>query len=616
MKHLLAPILAVVLLLGAAPRVQAGSLEDYRACMTACDSSFIAPDSSGGSCADSLARMADDLQKFFELLNVPRLCKGRFVDACEKWRTETVEKLSALIPMLQKLQFCGEVDAAGMAPLLTPFDTSLTCKGDGVYSDLHDYIGSNREILESLTALGSNYSYELSRFDPNTDYAERTPNCEGGTASPVYIDTLLRFYNSLASLSEVKACAASCRKPSEALTRLEGTLGSIATLEKSLAALHTQLAAAQASRNEGLAKQAVEIHPCATFTKLGAALDALDGELGAVRKNAETQNAGEPQAEQVAALGQDLTRIEAALVGIQLAAAAQTCADEDRKALTLEERKRALVDRLAKDPAIGLEALETFERGLADGKKCRWTLECRIPGLCTKGKCQGGNLALTLTDQIAALKKAATDVLQVKIYGDDGLRPEAEAEIAAIEGDANTQVAFLEGVKWGEKLQVWQASFVKSVAARTKVLTGQAQRTLEELSEVDETAALNPKKCKSSQGRLKGLIKDFEGLAAGLGSLDPVGNSRWVYVQLGRISSMASRIEQVQKECQEDCVEGGFNFKPLLWGAAALLLAALAFLAGRRLHRDLRKYRPRKRHHHHQTRHHSADKTSLPHRNY
>ncbi len=603
MKHLLAPFLAVFLLLGAAPRVQAGSMEDYRACMTGCESSFVGPDGAGTACAETLARMADDLQKFFELLNVPRMCKGRFADACDKWRTETVEKLSALIPMLQKLQFCGEIDAAGLAPLLTPFDTSLACKGDGVYSDLHDYIGSNREILESLAALGTNFSYDLSRFDPNIDYAERTPNCEGGKPSPVYIETLLRFHTALVSLGEVKTCAATCRKPSEALTRLEGTLANIAALEKTLVGLRAQLSTAENDRSEALLRQSVEVHPCATFRKVGEALDGFTGELGAVKKKAETQSSGEPQADQVAELTAGLSRIQEALGQFDLTAANAACAEADRQALGLEERKRALVDRIARDPGIALEAWETFDRGKSDGEKCRWTLDCRLPGLCTKGKCQGGALTLTLADQFAGLKQASTRVLQVRIHGDEGLRPEAEAEIAAIEKDTDALTAVLDAVKWGPQLKTWQASFVKSVEARTKVLSDQSGRTLEELEQVDDSEAENPRKCKSSLGRLRSLIKDFEALAAGLGTLDPIGNARWVSVQLGRVSSIAARVEQVQDECQQDCAKAGLSLKPFLWGGGALLLVGLLFLGARRLLKDLRKYRPRRRHHPHHKHH-------------
>ncbi|MBM4370395.1 MAG: LPXTG cell wall anchor domain-containing protein [Deltaproteobacteria bacterium] len=582
------PLLLLAVLLHAAPL--AGQEKDFDSCMSDCEKQhFRKVLDSDGSCPKVLASIRRDLGLVDEQLGHPRLCTGKFREACMEWAAASHEALEKLGGLLADVTDCRRVNVTELGKLLWPLTPARACKGDGEYTDLHDYMTGNAEMVANITGSGATYPFSILPIPMDDDLWGQAPYCDPPLQPHNrYVAPLVEFHRTLASLEPFQACALACREPTPEQRRLFKTRDGLDAVGKDLEELHATRAQQIQVRADAFDARGMRLHPCRAFAAVDAEIAALDSDLAAAREIlAALLSAEAPGGPDILALERQAESLTVRVSRLDVEPLVEECDAEDQLAVQLEERRRSLIDQLQRTGEIGLEAYEAFGRLGGDGASCRYTVECRLPLQCVKGRC-GSPVSM---QQVLALmdgsRGLADEALRFEIHDEDGLAPGAGETLDGLEERFKGIRQQLLDLGWEEALSRWRDAFQKSVDEQVRTLEGDAEEALARHTELPRDELRDPMACRRSVRDLEGLVGDLQAARKVLGNEDPVTNPRWVSVQLAKIQKAADALDAALAACESDCVaaepEAGVMTTVLVAaGAGVLVLGLLAVLFLRR----------------------------------
>ncbi|MBM4355058.1 MAG: hypothetical protein FJ109_14950, partial [Deltaproteobacteria bacterium] len=242
---------------------------DFDACVRKCDSGLVKVSDSEKGCVETVQHIAGDLDKVAEVFRGSDLCNWRRKSVCEDFRKVVVPALDQLATLLRGIEDCRKVDYKQVAGLLWVLDLKTACKGDGVFTDLHDYLTARPPSLVRVNGLQTYYVFSRELIPPGDDMFGQLPSCdEGIRPSSHYVWPLLSFHRVLTSIAVWQTCMAGCRKPTELekrLWKLEELVNQVRIeLDASAEAARTGFD----TRRTALLQKHTAFFPCSPFTRL------------------------------------------------------------------------------------------------------------------------------------------------------------------------------------------------------------------------------------------------------------------------------------------------------------------------------------------------------------
>ncbi len=578
-------------LLLAAGRVDAEPRIDFDSCVRKCDSGLVKVADTEKGCIETLGFIVGDLEKVAEVFRGSDLCNWRRKSVCEDFRKVVVPALDQLTTLLRGVEDCRKVDFKQVAGLLWTLELKTACKGDGVFTDLHDYLTARPPSIARINGLQTHYVFSREPLPSDGDLFGHMPSCdEGIRPSSHYIWPLLSFHRALASIGEWQTCMSGCRKPTDLekrLWKLEEQVNQVRLeLDSTAEAARTGIEA----RRTALLQGHTTYFPCTPFTTLEADLkehaQSLDRFTETISNMLLTPDATDTR---IADLEAEAEQLAVSVRANNFEMVREACAKEDARAETLRQRKRVAVDTVLRSEAFSIEAADTFI-GLAGAEsKCDWTGECDIPLRCSQGTCQAKVTLQQVRPILDSARRTADKGLKLALHDDKGLNPAAESQLDRIEKEIETGRQELAGMGWPEAVEAWRRDYAQSLTTRIQALLTQSDATLGSYSgEAGET--LGPT-CRKKVSTLRRDAADLRALQGALGNPDPVAGPSWVSLKaadLARISAAVSAsTRDLTDNCQIDAPEGTPIWLFAAGGAVLLAVAALvAWMVFRRSRRE------------------------------
>jgi len=557
---------------GAEPRM------DFDSCVRKCDAGLVKISDSEKDCVETLRFVAGDLEKVAEVFRGSDLCNWRRKSVCEDFRKVVVPALDQLATLLRGLQDCRKLDCKQVAALLWVLELKTACKGDGVFTDLHDYLTARPPSIVRINGLQTHYVFSREPLPPGDDMFGHLPSCdEGIRPSSHYVWPLLGFYRTLAAVGEWQTCMSGCRKPTDLekrLWRLEELVNQVRIeLDTTAEAARTGFEA----RRTALLQGHTTFFPCTPFTRLEADLkehaQSLDRFTETISNMLLTPDGTDTR---ITDLEAEAEQLAAAVRANNFELVRTACLEEDDRAGQLRQRKRTAVDTVLRSEAFSIEAADTFVGLAARGDKCDWTGECDIPLLCGNGTC-GAQVTLAQVHPILdKARKTADRGLKLALHDDKGLNPTAEPELDRIEKEIETRRQELAAMGWPQAVEAWRHAYADSLTGRIKTLLSQADATLTDFSgKGGESLAPD---CRKKVSTLRRNAADLRALQGALGNPDPVAGPSWVSLKaadLARISAaVAASSLDLTQTCRIESEEEGIP----LWGLLAAATGAIIVL--------------------------------------
>ena len=584
-------VLGVLLLVpGTAP---AQEEVDFNTYITACGVHFKKVVEADGACPKILKNIRNDLELVREQLTHPRLCTGKHRMACKEWAEASMNTLDKLRALLANVKDCRQVNVAALKPLLWPLTPAKACRGDGAYTDLHDYMSGNQKMVTTISESGTVYSFENLPIPAGDDLWGQAPYCDPPLRpTRKFVSPLLEFYLTLASLEPWQACAMQCKEPTPAQRRIFKARDALAAIEKTYEEVQAARFHRGQTRTEAFEAQGMTAHPCRAFVALDVQCERLDSDLTVARETIATLLPQEaPATEEILNIERRIEGLDIQVSRLDVDALAEECDAEDHLAIQFEERRRTLIDQLQRAEEVSLEAWETFARLGGPGDTCEYHLDCNLPMLCqAQGKGEKRCTAKVSMQQILDLmersKTLEAEAFAFEIYDAGGLQEDAGPSLDALDARLKGVRRQLLDLGWEDAVAGWRDAFRASVDEKVDVLTKRAVATLTVHEDTPREELRDPMACRRSVRELEGLVSDLRAAREVLGNEDPVTNPRWVSVQLSKVTKASNALDEAQAACDEHCVAVEPETDWMIYSAAAagviFILVILGFVVFRK----------------------------------
>lgn len=578
--------------------------EDYEQCLSDCRKRFVPVlEEEKNDCAEVVRFIGREAGLLQQVLQGQRVCWGKHKAACEETVALAIPALERLKIHTQNVKDCRELEAGPIRESLWMFDTSTSCSGDGLYSNLHELVGTRLPLFNRLNALGGRYKYSRERVTPATDFHGREPICEGGLKpASVFVWPLNRFYFALESALEYAACLRTCHKPTPWEKKLWEFQDRLATVKAQVREKSQELKVLIKKRYDALseARRKLGDFPCTPLTE---AADGLKQKLDEVEKLEAVVSSllNQPASgeDQLVPLQQQIDLLSRETEGLDLNRSFRECGEEDAASLALFERKQTLVNSVLKSDMFSGQAVEVFGNAAGKGKPCSWTPDCSIPLVCVDGRCEG---ELTSSAVMSILTRAASLAERgrlLPLHTRKGLDPLAEQKLVKLEGELANLKGQLEKYGWNVQVIAWKESFTAALNKKMEKLGERLSWLVTQAGEEEtqEGGAMSDA-CRAQLNRAVGLAQSLELLKGALGVPDPVGNPRWVRLKMMDLISLEEDVTQVEASVEQACVSSD-DSTLLVWqgvgiGVSVLVLATVGFVLFR-LVRNLARTRGRRR---------------------
>lgn len=586
-EHLTA--LLVLCIISLVPRYGSAQEEvDFETCMSDCDQHFKKVQDADGDCAKVLENIHNDLGLVREQLTDPRLCTGKHRLACKEWAEASMDALDKIRALLINVKDCRQAAAAEIKQHLWTLTPAKSCRGDGAYTDLHDYMSGNQKMVQAVSQSGAVYPFEIVSIPLGDDLWGQAPYCDPPLKPhQQYVSPMLEFFVTLSSLEPWQACAVLCKEPTPEQRRLFKSRDALVAVEKAFEELRAERLNRGQDRAEAFEARGMRVHPCRVYAKLDAECAELEKDITDVRESISSLLPQDPPAtDAILNVERQVEGLDVQISRLDVDALAQACAEEDHLAVQLEERRRALVDKLQRTEDISLEAWEAFDHLGRPGDPCEYTLDCNLPMLCREGKCASKVSMQEVLDIMERSKELEAEALAYEIYDLGGLQETASTTLDSLEGRLKGLRQQLLDLGWEAELGSWRDAFRTSVDEKVDALTGAAEETLSARKGVPREQLQDPMACRRSVRELEGLVSDLAAAREVLGNEDPVTNPRWVSVQLSKVTKAAEALGAAQAACDEHCLEAEPETDWMVYGLAAaggfFFLVVLGFVVFRK----------------------------------
>ncbi len=545
---------------------------DFETCMAACDQHFQKVQEADGDCAKVLGNICNDLGLVREQLTDPRLCTGKHRLACKEWAGASMDALDKIRALLADVKDCREADIKQLKEHLWTLTPARACRGDGAYTDLHDYMSGNAKMVQAVSGSGAIYPFEIVPIPMGHDLWGQTPFCDPPLkAHTRYVSPLLEFFVTLSSLESWQACTIQCKEPTAEQRRLLKARDALDAAERSFEEVRAERLNRGLVRAEAFEARGMQAHPCRVYASLDHRCSKLEKDLAEVQDTIAGLLPQEtPAMEAILNLERRVEGLGIQISRLDVDALAQACAEEDQLAVQLEERRRALIDKLQRTEDISLEAWETFERLGHPGDPCKYTLDCNLPMLCQEGQCSSKVSMQEILNIMERSKQLEAEALSYEIYDASGLQETANATLDSLEERLKGLRRQLLDLGWEAELTLWRKAFRASVDDKVDALTEAANETLSAHGDIPRDKLQNALACRSSIRELESLISDLQAAREVLGNEDPVTNPRWVSVQLSKVTKSANALDAAQAACDEHCLEAEPETDWMVYGGAAV----------------------------------------------
>ena len=564
---------------------------DFDTCMAACGTHFKKVVDTDGGCPEVLKNIRNDLGLIREQLTHPRLCTGKHRMACKEWAEASMDALDKLRALLKDVEDCRQVNVSGIKPLLWPLTPAKACRGDGAYTDLHDYMSGNQKMVTTVTDSGAIYSFQNLPIPMGDDLWGQAPYCDPPLKPHrKFVSPLLEFYLTLTSLEPWQACTMQCKEPTPALRRIFKARDALAAVEKTYEEVQAARFHRGQARTDAFEARGMTAHPCRAFAALDVQCERLDSDLAAARETIATLLSQEaPDTEAILNIERLIEGLDVQISSLDVDALAEECDAEDHLAIQFEKRRRALIDQLQRAEEVSLEAWETFARLGGPGEPCEYHLDCNLPMLCRgqgDKKCASKVSMEQILDLMERSKILEAEAFAYEVYDADGLREDAGPSLDALDARLKGLRRQLLDLGWEDAVAGWREAFRASVDEKVDALTEGAVAALAAHKDIPREDLLDPMACRRSIRDLEGLVSDLRSAREVLGNEDPVTNPRWVSVQLSKLTKASNALDEAQAACDEHCIAAEPETDWMVYSAAAagviLILVVLGFVVFRK----------------------------------
>ncbi len=587
-RHLILATTMGVLLLAqmATAAAQVQQQTAYDDCLKNCTEKFQKVLDSEPSCEETLRNVHHDLSFVQTLLQRSDLCVGRNAGACKDFLDYARPALEKVLANTLDITNCMDVDARALQDELWLFDTAKACKGDGTFTDLHDFLVAKKKYVEEINMNQPKYQLDRQMFDAYDDFHGHRPEClSGARPSLSHVYPLFDFYLALDSLLAYQACMPSCRAPTEAEKRIWAMEEVLAKVRDQTDSLAVALKERLATRQLSLMNELGISFPCGPYSKalieVKANREVLTRLQAALRElqlaPAENEGKLDQFQREVDQLGASVKA--SAIIGID-----ESCASEDVLARQLLERKRTVVDRVLRGEAFCFEAARVFSQLGEPGAPCEWLGECNMPLLCKKGSCTGKVSVSQVRTVLNGVKALADLGLQLKVHDEQGLVIAAQRQIHDLEKDVQKAEEELQAHGWQEAVAAWRKAYRAGVPAELNALAERIEIASAPGSESDDG---DSRACKRARHKVEVLAENLAGLQEALGDPDPVMRAKWVRLKSRDAVALQAHLAELEGDIEAACEseeEESHNLALFAVGGGilALLIGLIVFFVIRR----------------------------------
>jgi hypothetical protein len=566
---------------------QAPQQQAYQGCLQNCADKFSSIAADEKNCEETLNRIHHDLNLIRNLLQRSDLCIGRSKSACNDFLDYARPALDKVLAHTLEVKNCLEVDAKALQDELWLFDTAKACKGDGTFTDLHDFLVAKKTYLEDLNGNSPHYALDRRMFDAYDDFQGHRPECASGARPSLsYVFPLFQIYLALDSLLAYQACLPSCRAPTEAEKRMWALEEVLTKVRDQTESLGTALQERTESRQQKLMDELGMSFPCRPYSdgllEVRANREALSRLEKALR---EMQiNPGEA-AGKLDKMQLEVDHLAAAVKASEILAMDEACAAEDLLARTLLERKRKVVDTVLRGDTFCFEAARVFAQAGEPGTDCQWLGDCNMPLQCTNRKCRGKVSVRQVKGVLDRVKALVDEGLALKTHDEKGLLTTSQRQVHDLEQAVAEAEAELNQHGWQQAVAAWRKAYRTQMPARLEGLASEIDTLA---TRTDQESDAPSRACERTRGKIADLAQNLTRVQEALGDPDPVLRAKWVRLKSRDADALREELSALEARLEADCgepqAEQSAMMLYLIIGLAALglALAAVFFIIKKR----------------------------------
>lgn len=554
---------------------------DYRTCVAECETKVPKAEETERDCDATIQHVAHDLLIIKSFLETTKLCRGSHVEACREWHAATVDALTRLADAIGVTPACMTVKTDALKDNLWPFSASKACVGDGIFTDFHDYLGGQQQVVDDMNGRNLHYPLVAQPIDGLSGDARHAPVCMDGMR-PIrqYFPSMVRMHDALAGMAEYQVCMSGCRKPTRFEERLNLLPDRLETVAQTLEEMKGRFQGMEAQRDASYGQAGGINVGCLAFQRAGDFLLGADGEVAELRKGI---SAGEELGEaldeaSVLALEERVAKLEESLGGYDLQAAAKDCEAETRTAMELVTRKQKVLDELSGSREVALEASLRFGAGDELPASCESTADCPIPYRCLKGTCKTVVDVDSAHDALTDAEKLLKQARSVELMGKSGMVERAGERLDSLEVKLREIKKSLASSGWSDSVGAWGEEFKNAQLAKLSEYADELESLLESLPEPDGSDK-EARECRRGRRSLETCRVDLQRTREALEKADPLENAKWFNLKVldadRAVAECKAEVEEKLVACapaQGESSSGG----AWVWTVAGLLVAAAA----------------------------------------
>ena len=565
----------------------------YATCVRRCEEVFPNVVSSEKTCAATIRDIHAEFASIKKFLQKKHKCRGRYRKTCKTWKKKAVASLNRLIALTLNTGDCKALDASGIRQELHIFSPAGACRGDKRTTDFHDLMATSRQRVRQLNGMASRYNFVKDRFDPTKDYQGQRPSCaQGQKPSRYYVWPLLQFYFALEGLTDYQLCMSKCKKPTPTQELLWELEDRFVLLKDRLGAIGADEQTFVKERSESRSSLPGSPFSCRALSKTERNLSMLRDGFVAVEKQLQSllprQN---PAPRQVVELKRAINEVESRSEEIDWVKVREKCRQEDELVKKLLQRKRRIGEEILTSEDFSLKAAAMFESSNGKGKECTSVVDCEVPLLCVEGACRGSISLPAVRLLMEHARRLKDKAAKLNIRSADGLLPNAERGVAALENELALLRKELNGSGWGKAVREWRTRFQSSVKARLDGLEAGIERSRAEFGQLHTLCVPEVKEeCGKQLDELALLAEEVQRIRETLGTIDPVSGPTWVQIRVQDMERAEARYVELTSTLSTVCSEQPDREFPVIQILAGVVLlslcAVVAIVVARRRGRD------------------------------